>query len=205
MSQTVTQKQCTESKTGLGAQVHTQRTMAARMVCPSYAHCAPAARALCCVVAHSVPCRRPPLGRLAAVPRAPLCAMPRVSQLFPRPCRARIETQTSTQAARLSRYTHLYRDPISQQPGPRALALARGPAVSQAMLAVSWPLLWPCRGPVQPYRGRACLAMHTLCHDTFHCIVTHTRRKWAVAQPPLHLKNVQIPTVSEFDEIRRVS
>ena len=34
MSQTVTQKQCIESKTGLAAQVHTQRTMAARMVRP---------------------------------------------------------------------------------------------------------------------------------------------------------------------------
>ena len=38
MSQTVTQKQCTESKTGLGAQVHTQRTLAGRKVRPSRGH-----------------------------------------------------------------------------------------------------------------------------------------------------------------------
>ena len=39
MSQTVTHKKCTESKTGLGAQVHTQRTMDAHMVRPGCAHC----------------------------------------------------------------------------------------------------------------------------------------------------------------------
>ena len=42
-----------------------------------------------------------------------------------------------------------------------------------AYYAVSW------RAPALPAR---CLP--TLCHDTVHCIVTHTRRKWALAQPP---------------------
>ena len=37
----MTQKQCTESKTGLGAQMHTQLTLAARIVHSGCAHGAP--------------------------------------------------------------------------------------------------------------------------------------------------------------------
>ena len=54
------------------------------------------------------------------------------------------------------------------------LAPARKPALSWPLLAVSRPLLavsWP---------PAACPS--ALCHDTFHCIMTQTR-KWAVAHP----------------------
>ena len=51
-------KKSLESKTGLGAQMHTKQIMAARMVRPGCEHCALAVRALRCVVAQHRPCRR---------------------------------------------------------------------------------------------------------------------------------------------------
>ena len=146
-------------------QVHTQRTIAARMVHPGCAHWAPATRALGRVVARSVSChrqrrscRRPPLSRITAVPHAPLRAVSRVSQIFPQSCCACIATQPSGQAARLSRYTHLYRDPISQQPGPCARAgrvvgcIVAQPTVSRLLSITPVRITRPCRGPQSALR-----------------------------------------------------
>ena len=100
----MTQKQCTESKTRLGALVHTQRTLAARTVRPGCAHCAQAARALRRVVASSVRCRRH---------RRP-CRRPG------RPCRKLYRDTPSTKTMRVlqpvaGRVAALYRNTTSCQ------------------------------------------------------------------------------------------
>ena len=147
MSQIVTQKQCTESKTGLGAQVHTQRTMAVRMVRLGCAHCVPAARAPRRVVArsgavsqaHPVVSQRTP-GRVAVHGWPCRCCAARpcaISQRLPRSCRVCIATQPTTKPlppyhdtidcivtrlqpdCPLVKIQRLYRDTTPQWPAPR--------------------------------------------------------------------------------------
>ena len=132
MSQTVTQKQCTESKTGLGAQVHTQWTLAGAR-CSQAAHTAPRQRAHCSMsqAQHRpyrrrvAPCRAParlcrglswdtPSGQVArcvanhkAAPSAAIQFVSRLSLASLHSCHDTndcIVTHLSGQAALLSRY-----------------------------------------------------------------------------------------------------
>ena len=141
-------------------------------LCPSSAHTAP-----CCglwsvvlqgtpgsVAAHANLCRA--LCRachVTAPPElavAPIAASYVMSWRFPWSCRARIATQPSGQAARLSRYGHLYCDSISQQSGPRAHAtrpcaladrftgyIVAQPIVSRFLSCALARTTRSCRGP----------------------------------------------------------
>ena len=157
-------EQCTESKTGLGTQVHTQRTLDA------------------CTMRLGRPCSRPGpcLARTArhvVLPllcRTPLAlyrgAFPAVSQhcIVTQPVANSLASVTIQNC--VSRH-----NPPARQRG-RALS-----ALSWPPLVVSWPVSWPNR----PYRGRpcaplcaqACLPGHAcqaLCHNTTCCIMTDT-------------------------------
>ena len=114
---------------------------------------------------------RPTLSR--AMPRAPALAAARtaapyaVSWRFPWPCHACLAIQPSGQAV-LSQYNLLYRDTLPQQQGQALaggpLTLARGPAVSWPISAVSWSC-------PRPYRGPCYLSMRACCvpYVTIQC------------------------------------
>ena len=163
--------------------MHTQRTQAARTAPRPRLHCVVSWRAVCHVIGIGGSCRRPPLDRIVVVPQVPLRAVPHVSQPFPRPCRACIATQPSGQAARLSGYTHLYCDPISQQSGPRTRSTRPCEWVGRVVAS-----FWSCRGravalswPATPCRGLApCAQASLLCYPVSwykNCIVTQTRKR----------------------------
>ena len=147
--------------------VHTQLTLAARMVCPRCAKCtqAPRAGAVCREHAsHAADRVAGPSGRVVALYRAP-CMV--VSQ----PWLCCIVTQpAATPSAPLSRYTQLYRD----TPTPGCPLVTIHPmycdpisSVFQAALATIQNLYRDTAFP-QP-NG----TLTRLCHDTiFHCIVT---------------------------------
>ena len=148
------------------------------------------------VVAHARPCRSSRQvvsqytpGRVAhTVSPRPLCALLRVSQL-PAPYSGaspnRVVPVLRHNLAAKPRACHdtpiriATQFPSSQALACAPLALARGSAVSQAMLAVSWPCCGRIAGLVarQPSRVVAPRLRpgHTSpaqCHDTIHCIVT---------------------------------
>ena len=133
-------------------------------------HSAPNLGSAC---AYPAPCRRPPWPYRRCATRALELAVPHVSQprvpyrrahlrapapycsTSPDRVAPRIATKSNGQATRLSRYTHLYRDPVSQQPGPRACATCTCARVGCVVasfwschgraVAVSW-LATSCRG-----------------------------------------------------------
>ena len=146
MSQTVTQKQCTESKIGWVHQVHTLPSPCA--------HCA---------MSQAWPCRVAGLGgRIATRTHVPLRTSYAVSQCFPRPCRVCISTQPSGQAACLSRYAHSYRDTVPQQPGPRARTACPGVWADRIAAFLGSVVASPHCVAV-PYRGRALLVQASPC------------------------------------------
>ena len=172
VSQTVTQKQCTESKTGLGAQVHTQWTMVARKVRPGRpcrGH----------VVACREPYRRLVAGRVVGLAARYVAMPPRVSlrtvsQLLPRVvacCYAvsqRSAVVSRPKVAPLSHDTNLCIATLL--PAKRtARRVARAPGRIAGLLVVSW-LAAPCRGAPLHAASQPSLAL--LCHDTICCIVT---------------------------------
>ena len=144
--------------------MHTQRTLAGRMLRPGRARTKlrpavswavsrlwPAVSLSCrkCVVRRTLPCRSSPRSRYKFVSQQATCRVScRAYHVPTRPCRSACTTVSWP----VLRHT--------QRPGyARAL-----PAVSQGLSAVSWPLLavsWPLQ-----------LCPAALCHDTIHCIVT---------------------------------
>ena len=120
-----------------------------------------------------------------AVPRAscrrslPRCCAP--CRRASRPCRSPARPYRSTAARHVIAC-------IATHPTPRpctraSLALARRPAMSWPVLAISWSCPRLYRGPVRPYCGsspmhllRAVLPHQALCHNTLHCIVTQYRQ-----------------------------
>ena len=166
---TVTQKQCTESKTGLGApSAHPGPT------------CAHRPRALRHIVAHSGSVSWPSTGRVAdlprsyrrvhafAVPRTPLRAVLHVSQ-HPKPYRGALWSYRSPWLPCITTHGHplsatiqfLYRDPTpnGQALARAQLALHGGRPYHGPLMVVSWRRLgrvviesWPCHGPLAASR-----------------------------------------------------
>ena len=192
-------EQCTESKLGWVHQVHTL-TQAARTAPRPCAQRRVAGLAWPCrrpglavsqawpgrVVAPSRPCRRhrrschrPSLGRITAVPRAPLCALCRAYRSSVRRIAALLRAASRyNPATKLPPVTIQFiisRHSPPARPRAHALPTVSWPplAVSWAWLAVSWPaFVCPCAfaaRPGQPPRP--------LCHDTNLCIVTQCMLK----------------------------
>ena len=161
MSQTVTQKQCTESKTGWVHQVHTLPSLHAHCaMSQAWAAVSPRACARPCEL--PAPYRSASFGRIVSVSRHNPTAKPRACHDMP----ICIETHSL----------------ISQALTRGPLVLARGPAVSQPSLAVSWPLLTVSQGRIVAVPCLSKRAPAHLCHNTVICIVTQNR-EWAVAHP----------------------
>ena len=189
MSQIVTQKQCTESKTGLGAQVHTQLTLAGRMVrlgCTQCVQATLARRTLGYVVAMPRPCRRPRRPYRGPVLRAParIASLPlAVSQ--PWLCCIAIQPVTTpslppshgtincivthlSQTVRLSRYKYCI---VTQPPSDQSTLLSRYKQLYRDTLQSVKP---PPVTIQNLYRDTLPCDQAFSCHDTIDCIVTLT-------------------------------
>ena len=164
--------------------MHTQLTLATRMVRPGCTPCAPAARTSSCrgaqwrrVVAQNRSCRRHRRSCRRCVVRSPERSVPRVLWLPPA-----VSPLYRDIAQRLSRASVTIR-PFVSRPSPPIVRPLHG---HRSLLRAGWS----CRGPCWPYHGAGSVVSwpspgrvvaprlrpgHTSpsqCHDTIHCIMT---------------------------------